>query len=425
MLEKVFTWIHSALFPLTSFLCIFVPILKKRKKFENKNTTSIESVSFKKSNLVADFCFEVSSEGELEQIRILLEDLLANQKKVELIICSPSVESSALKLYQQYKNSLRVLRLPLVTYGKMWGQSVARWMTAPSLILCRYDFFPELTSLAMDKKSYLFAATLKNKDQMSYRHRKIYQSFNNIFTSTQSDKKKFSEILSDERSHFLELRFLSIEKRQLNLIQKFKNNKIMKDYADWLQTFPGRKLVLGSSWPLELSILDDPEFQKSILKGELHISLFPHLLDKVSIRQIQDKLKNIDSEIPVHLIQEGIACPLFEGKVGIALVLEKGFLCEFYSYFDDAYVGGGFGRSVHSLLEAFMGDCRIYCGPKIHRSTEYDLVNELSPQNIFVLKEMKDFSNYFWQKHNAFDGTKRKSMLEWTKNHYKDLSLLK
>jgi 3-deoxy-D-manno-octulosonic-acid transferase len=423
MLEKVFTWIHAALFPMTSFLCVFIPSLQKRKNFENKNMTSVESVGFKKSNLQADFCFEVSSEGELEQVRILLEDLLTQQKKVELIICSPSVESSALKLYQQYKNSLRILRLPLVTYGKIWGQSVARWMTAPTLILCRYDFFPELTSLAQVKKSYLFAATLKNKDKVSYRFKKIYQSFDHIFTSTQIDQKKFSNFVSEERSHFLELRFLSIEKRQLNLAQKFNNKKIMQDYAHWLETFSGRKLVLGSSWPLELGILEDPKFQESLLNGKLHISLFPHLLDDASISQILEKLKSLISEIPVHLIQEGTPCPLLNGECGIALVLEKGFLCEFYSYFDDAYVGGGFGRSVHSLLEAFMGDCRIYCGPKIHRSTEYDLVNELSPQNTFVLKEMKDFSHFFWQKHIPLDGSKRKSMLEWTKNLYKNLSL--
>jgi len=423
MLEKLLSFIHAALFPLTALLCALIPKLNKRKIFENKNLTNTESRSFQLSKLQADYCFEVSSEGELEQIRIILEDLLTHQKKIELIICSPSVERAALKLFHDHSNSLRVLRLPLVTYGRLWGQSVSNWMTAPCLILCRYDFFPELTTLIQEKKSFLFAATLKNKDKLSYRLRKIYQSFDHIFTSTQLDQKKFSELVGEKRSHFLELRFLSIEKRQINLSQKFIEKKIMQDYALWLQNFKGRKLVLGSLWPQEISLLDDPKLREALLKGELHIALFPHLLDETSINEIKSHLKRIISEIPVAIVKEGSPCSLFGGHHAIALVLEKGFLCEFYSYFDDAYVGGGFGRSIHSLLEAYMGDCRLYCGPKTYRSTEYDLVYELSPENIFVLKEMKDFSHIFWQKHMSLDGTKRKSMIEWTKNHYKNLSL--
>jgi hypothetical protein len=34
-----------------------------------------------------------------------------------------------------------------------------------------------------------------------------------------------------------------------------------------------------------------------------------------------------------------------------------------------------------------MGDCRIYCGPKTHRSTEYDLVNELELANDWDYKK--------------------------------------
>jgi 3-deoxy-D-manno-octulosonic-acid transferase len=423
MLERLLAGIHALLFPLSALLCALIPSLKKRKIFETKNLTHSESKSFHLTNTQADYCFEVSSEGELEQIRILLEDLLLLQKKIELIICSPSVERAALKLYQDNSNSLRVLRLPLVTYGPFWGQSVSKWMTAPNLILCRYDFFPELTSLIQTKKSFLFAATLKNKEKLSYRLKKIYQSFDHIFTSTQMDQTKFAEIVGEQKSHFLELRFLSIEKRQLNLSQKLKDKKNMQDYAHWLKHFKGRKLILGSLWPQEIALLSDPKCREAILKGELHIALFPHLLDDVSIKQIKDNLQQIISEIPVVILKEGTPCSLFEGQNAIALVLEKGFLCEFYSYFDDSYVGGGFGRSIHSLLEAYMGDCRIYCGPKTYRSTEYDLVNELSPENIFVLNEIKDFSQLFWQNHNSLDGTKRKSMLEWTEQKYKNLSL--
>jgi hypothetical protein len=67
------------------------------------------------------------------------------------------------------------------------------------------------------------------------------------------------------------------------------------------------------------------------------------------------------------------------------LVNKKGILCELYSDFGMAYVGGGFGVSVHSILEPLVaGSEHISCGPVNHRSTEFDLA-----QSFGSMKEVK------------------------------------
>jgi 3-deoxy-D-manno-octulosonic-acid transferase len=85
-----------------SFLAIvlksLIPKLKERVDFERKNLTQFECLSFHRSNEKADYCFEVSSEGELEQVLPLIHYFLEKNKKIELIYASYSVEKKCYNL---------------------------------------------------------------------------------------------------------------------------------------------------------------------------------------------------------------------------------------------------------------------------------------------------------------------------------------
>ena len=50
-------------------------------------------------------------------------------------------------------------------------------------------------------------------------------------------------------------------------------------------------------------------------------------------------------------------------KDGIVLVDRMGLLARLYRYGDIAYVGGGFGDGIHSLLEPAAWGCPVICGP--------------------------------------------------------------
>ena len=100
---------RTAIYPLLQVVSIFNPWLRRRKKFEDKNHTDELSISFLKTGRKADIAFEVSSEGELEQIRPVLLQALDEKLNVELVYSSESVEKKCVSLASRYKENLRKL----------------------------------------------------------------------------------------------------------------------------------------------------------------------------------------------------------------------------------------------------------------------------------------------------------------------------
>ncbi len=148
--------------------------LRRRKGFEHKNRRDSGCRSFSKDDLIADIAFEVSSEGELEQVRPLVMHYLQCGKRVELIFASESVEKKCLKLYCEYPEQLRIYRLPIISFHK----TIRSWATASHLILCRYDFYPQLLLYAAVKgrKLSVVSGSLKNKQIEKGFSRWFYQN---------------------------------------------------------------------------------------------------------------------------------------------------------------------------------------------------------------------------------------------------------
>ena len=78
----------------------------------------------------------------------------------------------------------------------------------------------------------------------------------------------------------------------------------------------------------------------------------------------------------------------------IVLFTGKGVLCELYQKFDLAYVGGGFEKSIHSVLEPFWAGCQVVCGPGTHRSTEFDYCQSILKDKIQSFEKRGEIANY-------------------------------
>ena len=164
-----FNW----LFPL------FSKKIRERRRFEKKNFKDPASQSFLKSSEAADYAFEFSSEGELEQVRPLIMKALQNEKKVELLFSSESVEHQCQKIYQVYPEQVRYLRLYLIRYNPLIPKlKLKNWISASKFYMCRYDFFPELIEFGSQKNiefMLLWASTKSyQKAKSKYLLRKFY-----------------------------------------------------------------------------------------------------------------------------------------------------------------------------------------------------------------------------------------------------------
>ncbi len=358
-----------------------LPPLRKRLRFEQQNVIDENPEKH-------HICFEVSSEGELQQISPILEYFLENRLKVELIFSSSSVESKVLKLLERYPNQLRILRYPFLT-----KLDLSKWMTAKTLVLCRYDFFPELLIMGAKKevKFILLSASVKLKRLRSHSLRGIYWKhlfslFDLIVTTSEEEKVAFEQLgLNPKRLESFEFRNIQILKRLETAQERMEKTSFGEGLQRWLHHFKNKdRLILGSAWISDLEIFKDPELKKRIQEKKLAVVVAPHKLDSSFLNNIQSWFQ-----------QNGYQCEIHgEGNrefTEINIVSLPGILVELYSYFGNCYVGGGFERSIHSVLEPYLAGCSVICGPKTHRSTEFRYICSLSPEKISRLHYHNEF----------------------------------
>lgn len=327
-----------------------------------------------------DWGFEVASEGELEQVRPWLDQLLAEKQKIELIFASPSVEKGIQRLQERFPSLVRWKPLPLLTANGLSG-----FFTAPRLILCRYDFFPALMFLCGLKRvhSGLVWATFKNRRQRLrfpwWRawYRFFYGVFDWIIPATDLDQKLFEEI----HPRVLKARDFRVGQILKRLEQS--DDTLQRLFPHWdefrqiLERTPKhRRLLLGSAWEADLALLDNPELRLAIERQELLVMVVPHKNGDWARDQLRAQ------GLPVKLVRPNLALPT--PGPGVWVLDLKGVLCELYRQAGKVYVGGGLGYSVHSVLEPFVAGAYCWCGPQVRRSTEVELVQSVNPHALKV-----------------------------------------
>jgi 3-deoxy-D-manno-octulosonic-acid transferase len=125
----------------------------------------------------------------------------------------------------------------------------------------------------------------------------------------------------------------------------------------------GPCLVAGSTWPADEMIL-----VKFINESSLPIKLIlaPHEIGKEPIRKLVRMISR-----PVALFSEASQNDVAEKQV---LIIDNiGLLSSLYRYGQLAYVGGGFGKGIHNILEAATYGVPVVFGPnyqKFHEAGE-------------------------------------------------------
>jgi 3-deoxy-D-manno-octulosonic-acid transferase len=115
-----------------------------------------------------------------------------------------------------------------------------------------------------------------------------------------------------------------------------------------------RWIVLGSVWPEDLHRF------RELLAGfsrKYGVCVIPHKVDGKTLGGVETALKQSKLR-PVRLSS---GSPVGEGSC--LLVDRIGLLAELYGRAEWAYVGGGFGRGVHNLLEPAAYGIPVACGP--------------------------------------------------------------
>lgn len=392
----LFWFIYFPLLRLASLLLFWNSKVEERERFEKRNKFEALAHSFREKGIVADLCFEFSSEGEYQQVAPLVTDALEAGKKIELVFFSPSVEKAILQLAAKYPRQIRYLRYPMVRLFPIPRRSFSHWVTAKTLIMVRYDLLPELLlwSLKKDHDLKMVWMTFKKERSRgkspSFWKKLFLKNAKTIIYATSQDAEEGKKLGLPGTVY--DFRAEQIRRRMDQRVAKFESHfALYPDFYSHVNLIPREKrLIVGNAWPSDLFLLKD-------LPEDVFLTVVPHQLSDEILNQFREGLDNLGR--PVFEINN--QTQTYKNSQTI-LINKKGILCELYSDFGRSYVGGGFEGSIHSVLEPLVaGSSKISCGPFHHRSTEYDMA--LDMQKMTEVNTPEQFLN--WLKTAHQDGS--------------------
>lgn len=366
----LFWFIYFPLLRLLMLLLFWHRRLEDRERFEKRNKFERLALSFKEDGEKADLCFQFSSEGEYQQVAPLITDALKKGLKLELVFFSPSVEKAIMKLAGTHSKQIRYLRFPLVRlFPFIDRRCFSAWVTARTLIMVRYDLFPELLLWGMNpghKLKIVWMSFKKERSRgkdISFWKKLFLKHSKAVVFATESDLRLGESFSKDGRIY--DFRIEQIQRRVLEKEKKFR--EVFPAYPDLrahLEKCP-KKLIIGNAWVSDLFLLRD-------VPKDVFLLVVPHQLSLENLNAFHAALKDLGREAHVFSDQNAFV-------PGNTVILnKKGVLCELYADFPKCYVGGGFEGSIHSVLEPLVaGNGDIACGPQHFRSTEYDVAMEM------------------------------------------------
>ena len=296
-----------------------------------------------------------ASAGEFEQAKPLLK--LINQKKYFIILSFFS--PTAYELNHSKINHDAIIYHP---YDFIWSAFYFFYKVKPDFyIITRHDIWPThmIVSSLFKVKNYLINANYNTK---SIRFSFVFKNFNKfIFKNfmgllTGSDRLKLllSNIFDNKKI------FVTGDSRFDQIIERKKNT------TEYLNTeiYKTQNIIFGSvllsEIPLIISAIKSNYLNNDEIKFKKNrIIIVPHEINNNICSVIKTKFYNANLNIEITDLSTSI--DLNE----IILIKKVGILANLYKYANLAYVGGGFNRGVHSVIEPAIYKCYVACGPKI------------------------------------------------------------
>ncbi|MBP6977455.1 MAG: glycosyltransferase N-terminal domain-containing protein [Bacteroidales bacterium] len=139
--------------------------------------------------------------------------------------------------------------------------------------------------------------------------------------------------------------------------------------ADHPQQFPAIRrftaghsvIIAGSTWPEDEDLLIRFIERRS---GNLRFVIAPH---EVHPERIQSLIRKVGQPVMTY---SSLVSREEEGTSGILIIDTIGVLSHLYQYATLVYIGGGFGRGIHNILEAAAFGKPVFFGPHHQRFQE-------------------------------------------------------
>lgn len=306
--------------------------------------------------------FHVSSVGEFEQARPLLERLRAehNPYKVLLTFFSPS----GYEMRKQYDRVDLVTYLPFAT-----RKNAARFlqMVQPQMaVFVKYEFWPAYLKALRTQSicTYIIAAIFR-PGQLFFKpwgrwYLNLLRCFTTLFVQDEASQQLLAkhhitnvQVAGDTR--FDRVTRIAADSKDIPLAAIFREAIYPLNDPQQRQ----QVIVAGSTWPADEVLLARYIQERPNVK----LVLVPHEIH-------EEHLHDIFQLFQGRMVRYTQATESSLRQTNILLLDTMGMLSSIYKYADVAYIGGGFGEGIHNTLEAAVWGIPVLFGPKYHKFRE-------------------------------------------------------
>jgi len=331
--------------------------------------------------------FHCASLGEFEQGKTVIESYKIKHPshKILLTFFSPS----GYEIRKNYDGVDWVFYLPADT--KKNAKQFISIVNPIKVIFIKYEFwFNYMAELNKKNIPFYSVSSIFKKEQSFFKYDWFAKQLNNVshfFVQDQNSKELLKNIGFTNCTVAGDTRFDSVITNTKNaisipLIEDFSKNKTT--------------IICGSTWPKDEALLakyikKNPHYNYIIAPHELqHISELKNQTNAL----LFSKANNINIKNSNVLIIDSI-----------------GILSNIYKYGNLAYIGGGFEKGIHNILEATAFGLPVLFGPNYKKFNEAtELIKQKGAISISNYKELTSAINFF----NTFD---KKIAINYIKEH--------
>ena len=312
-----------------------------------------------------------ASLGEFEQGRPVIEKIKADYPDYMIVVTFFS--PSGYEIRKDYPGAEYIFYLPMDT--ALNAKTFISMVKPVAAIFIKYEFWYNYLSLLHRKKIpvYLCSAIFR-PNQAFFKfyggwYRKILKYYDFLFVQTQKSVELLhsigiTNVMVTGDTRFDRVYSIATNAREILEIEKFVNGKPC--------------LIAGSSWEPDEAI-----FCRYLLENTKGIKaiIAPHEIHESHIRSIEKLL-------PGKTVRYSIWKENQQGDFSFMIIDNIGMLSSLYRYGQVAYIGGGFGKGIHNILEAATYGLPIVFGPNYLKFQEaVDLVAKGGAFNISNFEE--------------------------------------
>jgi 3-deoxy-D-manno-octulosonic-acid transferase len=294
-----------------------------------------------------------SSLGEFEQGRPIIEKIkeLKPDYKIVLTFFSPS----GYEIRKNYPGADYIFYLPLDT--KKNALKFIDLIKPDKAVFIKYEFWYYYLNTLKEKKIplYLVSANFR-KDQHFFKwyggwFRKVLHNFEHIFVQNENSQSLlkgigFTNVTVAGDTRFDRVYSIATSAKELPEVKQFAG----ESYC----------IIAGSTWE------PDEEMLIRYINETSHpikMIMAPHEIKEASIQALVQKLTK--KTIRYSQIKDA------ELSSSEILIIDNiGMLSSLYRYGKVAYIGGGFGKGIHNILEAATFGLPVLFGPNYHKFLE-------------------------------------------------------